>query len=343
MEDLNIFKSIRKATKRIEPFHSQFLADALQASRIGDRSLFNEIWKLVAPCGWEVPDDPEIKSEDRDAESGRRIDITIRDKPRSRVVGIEVKTSDSSAKAGQLEGYQQDLESNERNAGSEIAIAYLTPFNPVRAGDKAGQLKAVQMFEAFESSGKNAKHVSWLDVAEIPWDGNELWKQHQRYILECVSSRKNLIVTTSRDRSLDEFFGADVVERFWYALASLGVHPSNGGTTIDLKDLKGDPESLANAFKVLIDSENVSRGATRNDTVLPEVRQRFRESSCGAFHGALFALSDRYPYLWLRGTKKNDGPVAKKNYGLVAACKKPRDVSLVTSKASDLIEIGRRR
>lgn len=333
MEDLNIFKCIRKATRRIEPFHSQFLADALKVSRNRDRSLFDEIRKLVAPSGWDVPDDPEIKSEDRDAESGRRIDITIRDKSRSRVVGIEVKTSDSSAEADQLETYQQDLERN--NTGSDIAIAYLTPFNRECAGDKAGQLKAVQVFEVFEkSSGKNAKHLSWRDVAEIPWNGNDLWKQHQQYLLKCVSSEKKLKVTTSRDRSLDVFFGADVVESFWYALANLGIRSSDGGTTIDLEDIKGDPDSLAKAFKVLIDSENVSRGAKRNDTFPLELREHFLKSSHGGFHKALFDLSDRYPYLKLRG---------KKNYALVVACKKFRDVSLVTSKSPDRIEIGRRR
>ncbi len=223
MEDLNIFKSIGETTKRIEPFHSRFLADALEASLNGDRSLFDEVWKLVAPSCWGVPDDPEIKPEERDTESGRRIDITIRDKTRSRIVGIEVKTSDASAEADQLRKYEQDLRSN--NTGSKVAIAYLTPFSRERAGDKAGHLNAVQIFQEFKKfSGQNAKHVSWLDVAELPWNGNELWKQHQQYVREYISSEKKLMVTTSRDRSLDKFFDADAVERFWCALASLGVH-----------------------------------------------------------------------------------------------------------------------
>jgi hypothetical protein len=142
------------------------------------------------------------------------------------------------------------------------------------------------------------------------------------------------MVTTSRDRSLDEFFDADAVERFWCALAGLGVRTNDGGTTIDLKDIEGHPESLTEALKILIDSENVSRGAKRDDKFPPELRQRFTKSACGAFHAALFGLSDRYPYMWLRGTK---------DYGLVVACKKPRDVSLVTSQGLDRIEIRSRR
>ena len=55
---LNVFTTIHKATHRIEPFHSQFLADALDDSIRGDQSLFDAVWRLAAPSGWELPGRP---------------------------------------------------------------------------------------------------------------------------------------------------------------------------------------------------------------------------------------------------------------------------------------------
>ena len=43
---MNIFETMEKTSRRIEPFHSQFPADALHASIGGDRSLFNQKWVL---------------------------------------------------------------------------------------------------------------------------------------------------------------------------------------------------------------------------------------------------------------------------------------------------------
>ena len=52
METLNIFQTIKCTTHRIEPFHAQFLGDALRASLTEDRSLFDGIWNLCAPADW---------------------------------------------------------------------------------------------------------------------------------------------------------------------------------------------------------------------------------------------------------------------------------------------------
>ena len=53
---MNIFETIERATSRIERFHSQFLADSLQESLTGDRSLFDQVWTLVAPPDWQIPE-----------------------------------------------------------------------------------------------------------------------------------------------------------------------------------------------------------------------------------------------------------------------------------------------
>ena len=43
---MNIFETMEKTSRRIEPFHSQLLADALHASIGGDRSMFNRKWAM---------------------------------------------------------------------------------------------------------------------------------------------------------------------------------------------------------------------------------------------------------------------------------------------------------
>ena len=66
--------------------------------------------------------------------------------------------------------------------GYAVAIAYLTPFNRKWAMDKADDLATVREFDGFQGKYANARHISWLDIAAIPWDGNELWRQHQLYV-----------------------------------------------------------------------------------------------------------------------------------------------------------------
>lgn len=95
-------------------------------------------------------------------------------------------------------------------------MAYLTPFNQQRAGDKAQALPTVKEFDEFEKAWPAvARHVSWLDVAAIPWNGNELWRQHQLYVYQHICAQDKLHRAANRDRSLDEFFGGECVEAFW--------------------------------------------------------------------------------------------------------------------------------
>ena len=195
MTELNVFGSIGRTTRRIEPFHSQFLADALCASLQGDRSLFEGVWQLAAPDDWRPPAAALVNSEHKVGD-GKRIDICIVDSAARRVLGIEVKTTSASARPGQLEDYAQRLAKKHRE--SDIAIAYLTPFNRRRAPDEADALPTVRAFEQFEKAFNRARHVSWLDVADLSWDGRDLWQQHQAYVRSDLSSPKK---TDSRHRA----------------------------------------------------------------------------------------------------------------------------------------------
>lgn len=126
---MNIFETIEKAAITKEPVHSRFLADALSESvdKNGDPSLFEAVWKLVAPEDWETPANPKVMAEYGLDDRGQ-IDIVIfGTDPSNLVVGIEVKTKEGSAKSGQLERYRDGLKAN--YPCYKLAIAYLTPFN----------------------------------------------------------------------------------------------------------------------------------------------------------------------------------------------------------------------
>lgn len=275
MTTLNIFESIWKTTRRIEPFHSQFLGDALRASLKGDRSLFDGIWSLCAPADWNPPQNAKVKNEFK-LGGGQRIDILIKDREKGRRVGIEVKTSRASARAGQLEDYLQGL--RKKYDDEKIAIAYLTPFNrsraeaiikeinhqcaePVIRGD-ADALSTVKVFEEFRGSFGRAEHVSWIDIARIDWNGGEIWSQHQSYVLNTIASPDRLRGALARDRPFEKFFSKESVEKFWDKLDALpqkGVERVNGGRLIDLKTFEGRPNELAGALTILIeDDDNVA-------------------------------------------------------------------------------------
>ena len=323
---MNIFEAMEKTSRRIETFHSQFLADALHASIGGDRSLFNAVWRLVAPEVWEAPERADINAEEFVPGQGR-IDIAIRcDSPERRMVGIEVKTTDSSATDGQLERYRNGLVG--KFPGYAVAIAYLTPFNRKWATDKADDLATVREFDGFQAKYPDARHISWLDIAAIPWNGNELWRQHQLYVYQHISSHKKLRLSVARDRALDNFFGGAAVDSFWEALGELGIEPkADGGVVIELANFDGVPDfadNLAQAFQILVtDGEGVSRNANRGGSFSDDLRQQFLDSPHREVHAALFGLSNQ-SHVYVEGKGDYGLRVAHTGYG--------SGVSMVTSR-----------
>ena len=338
MKTLNIFEVIEKTTHRIEPFHSEFLAAALRISAEGDRSLFETVWRRAAPQAWFAPLEPEIVTEDL-MDDGRRIDICIFDKSRNRVLGIEVKTTKASAKKGQLEDYLGGLAKRYKlciDDENRLAISYLTPFNRERAREVADHLATVTIFEEFRKRHKNARHISWLDIADIPWDGNVLWQQHQTYVRQKISNNEQLENIMPRDRALDRFFAADAIKNFWIELPFIGNFDGKTGLVVDLGDHKDDYSRLVSAFELLIeDTEAVVREAKRQDRVSEGLTERFLGSEYGPSHRALFDLARRYDHVWLAG---------ERDYGLRVAHKAHSGgVSLVRSKGERYLQIGQSR
>ena len=142
-------------------------------------------------------------------------------------------------------------------------------------------------------------------MADIPWDGNVLWKHHQAYIRRDISSPKKLKGNTVRNRELADFFGNEATDHFWEELSVLEIYPDVNGATIDLAKFKDDlpsfARSLVNAIQSLLDSDKVSDNAQRSDKFKEELRQRFLQSPYRDVHEALFDLSGRLAHVWLAG------------------------------------------
>ena len=333
---MNIFETIRKVTSGIEQYHSRFLADALTDSLNGDRSLFDAVWQLVAPPDWEIPTHAVVSSEER-VERGS-VDICVYCvSPHEQVVGIEVKTVDASATPGQLERYREGLV--KKYPGAVIQIAYLTPFNRQRAGGAAGSRATIREFKEFCNQFPQARHISWLDVADIPWDGNFLWKQHQAYVTENISAQSKLKVNTEWNRNLSVFFGEEATHRFWEELALLGIYSGDNGASIDFAEFRGDlpsfAKSLVRAFEVLLESDNVSRNANRADAFADELRRPFLDSEYSEVHAALFQLAELRPFVWVQGQRDYGVRTAHKNHS--------SGVSLFRSNGPDRIMVGELR
>ena len=331
---MNAFESGNRRSELPETFHSEFLGASLRASLMDDRRLFDQFWQACAPHDWKVPEDARVVTE-QTVNQGQRVDICLLDgDPVRRVVGVEVKTKRASAEFGQLESYLEGLK--EAFQGARIAMAYLTPFNEKRGGEGASRLRTVQVFKEFEEKCGGGKHVSWLDVADIDWNGGILWSEHRAYVRETMASETSLKLAVSRNRMFDAFFGEDATGRFWAALMEKSVEVTETGAVLDLEAFVDDAGYLARACELLIEaSDNVS-GKEKKNKFPSELQDKFRRSvPFGDIHDALFKLTERHDHVWLRGTG---------DYGLcVAHPKHSSGVSLVRSLGSGQLATGQPR
>lgn len=338
---MNIFEIIECTTSRTEPFHSQFLAAALRQSSRGDRDLFERFWKLVAPCEWDVPKHPEVSSEVR-LDTAGSIDIVIRtNDQRNRVVGIEIKTKEDSTTEGQLGKYRCGLEAKYKCREGDLAMAFLTPFNEKRADKEAKSLPTVREFKNFKSTFPRAKHISWLDIANIPWEGNALWEQHRIYVYEHISALS--LLEESRVRTLEHFFCYGPTSRFREALRDLSIEVCDPGDdiNIDLNQYTQESQSFAQHLVAALETFVVSSDRVSRELKTPKKdgfdnRRKYKCSRHSMVHEALFDLADRYDYLWLEG---------KEDYSVRVTHREHRSsgVSLIRSVGpSTLRVIGKR-
>ena len=327
---MNIFKVIRKTTSKIERIHSEYLAGALGASHQSDRVLFSEFWKLAVGSdeNWPVPTNVEIKTETV-IEGGQRVDITIFDLDLSRCLGVEVKTTEASTTDGQLAAYQIGLglkDWGELKHELVVRMAYLTPFNHQRSPERAAHSR--REFCSFSADHSEATHISWMDVADIELESEDIvWSQHREYV------RSEMCAPESKEmREFGSFFSAKPMENFRNELEATGVGIKGGVTPFDAIE---DVDRLVSALRFLIECPKAKRHLHRPDKMEHDLKKRFSESDHGPKHDALFALAEEYEGVWLGS--------GKSSYGLrVAHQASPGGVSLCTVSENE-IAIGQKR
>lgn len=325
-----------------EMFHSEFLGAALRASLKGDRSLFDGVWERCAPDCWNCPSNVRVDTEySRDGHAW--IDILIRDLEYGLAVGIAVKTRDESVDTGQLEACRRALCAE---FGEECAaIVFLTPFNRQYAArvsqDAAEMLQAVEVFEEFSmgSGCTPTRHLSWLDVADIHWPGGgDLWREYRQHVEGTIASMHKVEELVMRNRTFDDFFGTQAAEEFWnrlrYAFRNSGSWDHKGVRVIELGEVKGGPDELAAAIRILIEHGERVAHRIKQNAFSERSRQRLVDSEHGWIHQALFGLAIEFPYVWLDGGKDYRLSVRHRDHG---DC-----LSLVTSQGTGRLLIGQR-
>ena len=319
MSNLNIFSSIKKATRQIEPLCTQFLADALEVSIRGNRSLFEQTWTLCAPSAWEPPREARIVAEEL-LEENRRIDIAILDEKSNRVLGIEAKTSEGSVDPGQLERYFRFLQS--MNPGYDVAIAFLTPFNQELAKDflkdssEALRLPSIKEFEELcrYIPRERTVHANWRDIARIEWREQSCWSQFQSFLLTEISAESDLVNYLRQDHALERFFSDQAKFQFWGAMPDWC---RNDGI-VELEKLARQPSDLReflHALTFLIEDDgNVNRRAIKNDRFPDNRKSSLVGSDFGLVHREIFDLSRKYDHVWIQGERDYGLRVAHRNH-----------------------------
>lgn len=172
------------------------------------------------------------------------------------------------------------------------------------------------MFEEFFKESPDAQHVSWLDVADIAWDGREIWEQHRSYVRERISS-PGMLQIAQGTRSFHDFFG-EPADEFWMKLRGLGFEPTIRGVTVELSKSMSQSsiaEELVGAFEILIrHGDGIARHVHKRDRFPELERMRFLKSKYNEVHAALFDLSCRFSYVWVEGKRDYGIRVAHENH-----------------------------
>ena len=300
-------------TSRIEPFCSQFFVYALNSSIREGTTFFEQAWNLCAPPDWKPPTQAHIEAEEV-LDGDKRIDIAIFDETLSRVLGIEVKTTEASVEPGQLETYYRLLQDKYPNL--DVCIAFLTPFNECSVKEirtdssEALRLPSVREYDELSSfiPQDRSIHVSWRQIVKkVDWAGEPLWEQFTWFVLNKIASLEKLERYLRTDLSLARFFSEEAVEKFGDALQGL----TSSHDSVNLETLATKPsalQSFLDALTALIeDDQSVDRRKSRPNKYSPDRIEELVNSDYGRVHSEIFKLSSEYCHVWIEG---------KSDYGL---------------------------
>jgi hypothetical protein len=314
---VNIFEIIEGVTSRIEPFHSVFLTEALRTNR-EFRKRFIE---LVLPSDLildfnQFPTENVliIKSEES-FEDQKRIDVFIQDRISKLIIGIEVKTTDSSVSNNQLSDYSKGM--CEKYPDYQIIMVFLTPFNANNLPEDISPLKinAIQKFLEFKEKEPDilSVHINWRDIVNLYKDSiglqNSLYSQHKDYICKKVinvSLLRTRIDNIEQNRGLVQFFGTDTFEEFIEYLKDekLFFQEDDKKYLFPLEQNKENYEKLIESIQILIKSDQLIKKKSKKNEVIDELLNEYENGNYGEFFITLFSILETFPFIWLKGKKR---------------------------------------
>lgn len=311
---MNIFNVINSVTSRIEPFHSEFLSTSLK----NDLKLRNLCLNLILPDNLKKGfidssnnEILEIRSEEV-FHNKKRIDIIVRDKKNKQIIGIEVKTTDSSVTENQLFAYLEGMQ--KKYTDYTIFIVYLTPYNRenIPTTILPDRIPSIREFDQFNKLYSESVHINWKDIIELyPKDNSDnfLYYQHRQYIIETIIDDSNLInriESIERNRGFSEFIGNTTFDNFINYLQKEKIifHETESKFTIVLSENTDKFSKIINIIEILSSSENLNKTVTKRNEVDQKLIDSYESSNFKDFFIMLFSTIQEYSYLWLKGRNR---------------------------------------
>jgi hypothetical protein len=319
MDEFNIFKSLGHVTSRIEPFHSRVFSDFLQHdAEFCERFIKKFVpTRIIAKHKLSKEEPPRVTAEDNRG-AGERIDITL--SYPGIVVGIEIKTSDSSTTQGQLIAYHKLL--TEWYPGKDVFMIYLTPFNRDNIRDIAPtRIHAISEFESYKGfkSGWGI-HINWEEAvamypSNITRDIGVLYKQHASYMRNQICDFE-IINTIVNNRELALFLGDSVVAAFFDTLKGSNIQfkDSSDKIEIPLSENIACHDDIISSLNMLMQSDHLDKTKSKRSNITKDFRAEYERTVFGEFFRHLFRVVDQYGHLWLQGKASIGLRAAHKNY-----------------------------
>ena len=274
---MNIFEVISSVTRRIEPFHSEFLSTSLRTNK----KFRNQFLDLILPENLKNGfidssnnEILEIKSEDV-FQDKKRIDIIIKDKNSNQIIGIEVKTSESSITVNQLSSYLEGMKL--KYTDYNIYIVYLTPYNQENIPEKISpdKVPSICEFLEFNNSYNQSIHINWGNVVKLYSTNNAdnyLYGQHSQYIMDKIiddSKLLNRIESIERNRGFSEFIGDETFYNFISFLneKEISYDDIDNKFAIHLNKNEDKFTNIIKTIEILFLSESLNKGIIRKDEV----------------------------------------------------------------------------
>jgi hypothetical protein len=277
-----------------------------------------------ADLGWPAPVVLDVFVEEHLGES-RRVDLHMGSRRLGQVVVFEVKVDESAVRAGQLLDYAYRLDHKYGVGGWRLVL--VSPYTSTRAAGAGLVLPSVGEVEAVRAVYPTVRHLSWLDIIELPTaDVDPVWASFCEYVRRVVCRPRRQAGDTFA--KLLNFFPEDVVANFAARLDIAGVELGPNGK-VDLRRI-ADATAVAAAIATLLDSTDTNTISARSSRFAQ--RAPFLESEWGQFHRELFRLVDSHRGAWLEGQRDYAVRVSPRKDG-----KRWKSVSLVRSRGTDTL------